>query len=351
MQGGVARNALAAPVRANNARPYFERSKPASTATLSAGAGAVILAAVSAGRASRRSLQARQKKVVVFDGSTWGSMDGKASTSLDTSEVLPFVRLKRGSNEATVYLLGACVTSYKTNGIEWLAVRPDAKFDGSKPISGGLPFCFPQFGPGEMQQHGFARNLEWKLLEEPSEAGKCVLELTDNDETRKMWPHAFRCEYTVELQEDQLATMFKVQNTSASDFSFSAALHSYYGVSKVDDCKITGSFEGATKLDKTTTPPSIGRGKSNTIAISKFTEEIYKEVLPGTVVLGDPTKGDLEIVSSGGWRDVVIWSPYGDMKMGADRFVCVESAELASIPLAPKGVWEAHMNLVPKPKA
>ena len=63
--------------------------------------------------------------------------------------------------QATVYLLGACVTSWKmpSTSEDLLYVRPDAKFDGSKPISGGVPHCFPQFGPGEMQQHGFARNL------------------------------------------------------------------------------------------------------------------------------------------------------------------------------------------------
>jgi glucose-6-phosphate 1-epimerase len=38
-----------------------------------------------------------------------------------------------------------------------LFVRPDAVFDRTKPISGGIPLCFPQFGPGKMQQHGFAR--------------------------------------------------------------------------------------------------------------------------------------------------------------------------------------------------
>jgi hypothetical protein len=42
-------------------------------------------------------------------------------------------------------------------------VRPDAVFDKSKPISGGIPHCFPQFGPGVMQQHGFARNLDWEV--------------------------------------------------------------------------------------------------------------------------------------------------------------------------------------------
>jgi glucose-6-phosphate 1-epimerase len=27
--------------------------------------------------------------------------------------------------------------------------------------SGGLPHCWPQFGPGEIQVHGFARNVDW----------------------------------------------------------------------------------------------------------------------------------------------------------------------------------------------
>eukprot|EP00448_Togula_jolla_P006447 CAMPEP_0170599500 /NCGR_PEP_ID=MMETSP0224-20130122/16829_1 /TAXON_ID=285029 /ORGANISM="Togula jolla, Strain CCCM 725" /LENGTH=390 /DNA_ID=CAMNT_0010924153 /DNA_START=27 /DNA_END=1199 /DNA_ORIENTATION=+ len=288
--------------------------------------------------------------VAAKDGSSWGSMNGDASSSLITTDTLPYVKLVRGADEAKVYLLGACVTSYKTDGTEWLAVRPDAKMDGSKPISGGLPHCFPQFGPGEIQQHGFARNLTWHLLEEPSEGGTCVLELRDCEETRAMWPHNFRCEYRVELQDGQLNTSLKVENTSGSDFTFTAALHSYYSVSDINTCKISGDFEDATKIDKTEDPPKMGKGSSNTIEISKFTEEIYKEILPGKVVLADPAKGELEIVSGGGWRDVVVWNPYGDKGMGADNFVCVESAELAQVKVVSKGVWEGTMNLVPKKK-
>ena len=63
-----------------------------------------------------------------------------------------------------MYLYGACVTSWKQpSGDEVLFVRPDAKFDGSKPISGGIPHCFPQFGPGALPQHGFARNMDWSI--------------------------------------------------------------------------------------------------------------------------------------------------------------------------------------------
>ena len=44
-----------------------------------------------------------------------------------------------------VHLFGGCVTSWKqASGDEVLYIRPDAKFDGSKPISGGIPHCFPQ---------------------------------------------------------------------------------------------------------------------------------------------------------------------------------------------------------------
>mgnify|MGYP002057002608 CR=1 FL=1 len=45
-------------------------------------------------------------------------------------------------DSVTVYTFGACITSYVKGGTDVLAVRPDAKLDGSKPISGGIPFCW-----------------------------------------------------------------------------------------------------------------------------------------------------------------------------------------------------------------
>ena len=55
--------------------------------------------------------------------------------------------------------------SFVKNGRDVLFVRPDAVFDKSKPISGGLPHCWPQFGPGDLQTHGFARNVDWALTD------------------------------------------------------------------------------------------------------------------------------------------------------------------------------------------
>ena len=66
-----------------------------------------------------------------------------------TTGGLEMVTLKSGNATAEVYTFGGVVTSFKKDsGREVLYVRPDAKFDKSKPISGGVPHCWPQFGPG-----------------------------------------------------------------------------------------------------------------------------------------------------------------------------------------------------------
>ena len=62
------------------------------------------------------------------------------------SDGLEYVSLTHQSGaKSEVYLLGGVPTKYTdASGTEWIAVRPDAKMDGSKPISGGLSHCFPQ---------------------------------------------------------------------------------------------------------------------------------------------------------------------------------------------------------------
>merc|ERR1719213_1173798 len=112
---------------------------------------------------------------------------------------------------AKIYTFGACITSYIKDGKDSLMVRPDAKMDGSKPISGGVPFCFPQFGPGAMQQHGFARNLDWEVVEQTNEM--VAFRLTESDYTLAMWPYPFEAKYTVSLKPQSLATEFTVTNT------------------------------------------------------------------------------------------------------------------------------------------
>lgn len=248
-------------------------------------------------------------------------------------------------DSVTVYPFGACVTSYVKDGVDVLMVRPDAKLDGSKPISGGIPHCFPQFGPGAIQQHGFARNVDWDVLDQSE--SKLVLQLTENDYTMSMWPYAFKATYTVTLGDDAMQTELNVTNTGDKAFDFTAALHSYWSISGVDNIKITSdAFKGASFLDKTASPPSETKEKRSELTIKKETDSVYSGV-SGDVLLVDKKRAKpLVIANKAGWSDTVIWNPYGDEGMGYDQFVCVESAQAsAPVSLGPGESWTGAMDV------
>ncbi|KAJ1484871.1 galactose mutarotase-like domain-containing protein, partial [Baffinella frigidus] len=78
-------------------------------------------------------------------------------------------------------------------GKEVIYTSPTAKFDSASAIRGGIPICFPQFGPrGALPAHGFSRKSDdWTLvstdadLEEKNESpAKAKFRLADTKETR-----------------------------------------------------------------------------------------------------------------------------------------------------------------------
>uniref|UniRef100_A0A7S0Q6P5 glucose-6-phosphate 1-epimerase n=1 Tax=Coccolithus braarudii TaxID=221442 RepID=A0A7S0Q6P5_9EUKA len=271
-----------------------------------------------------------------------------ATIALDeASEALPFVTLTNAAGDsAKVYPFGACVTSYVKGDTDYLMVRPDAVVDGSKPISGGIPFCFPQFGPGAMQQHGFARNLHWEIASQTDgDAPSVVFKLTDNEYTRAMWDFPFEALYTVTLGAEALSTEFKVINTGDSELAFTGALHSYWSVSDISNLQIAGPFEGATYLDKLSDTRLAST--SDFVEISKPTDSVYEQVGGEVSLLDSGRKTSLKIASEG-WTDTVVWNPYGEEKMGYAKFVCVECAKaIMPIVVAPTAEWVGKMSITP----
>merc|ERR1719148_138647 len=199
------------------------------------------------------------------------------SNVLTGGEGLKYVKLVNGGSSAEVYLLGGVVTSYINEGVEHIAVRPDAKMDGSKPISGGLSHCWPQFGPGEIQQHGFARNVDWTV--KSSTESTVELELAPSDYTKEMWDKEFLCTFTVSLGDDQLTTKMKVDNKGEESFDFQAALHSYFTVSSLENLEIAGSFKGKEFLNKMVGDEGeMQTEERETITISEEYDRVYKGV-------------------------------------------------------------------------
>lgn len=272
-----------------------------------------------------------------------------AAGLMKNDEGLEYVKLVHPSGATSeVYLFGGVVTSYcDADGTEFIAVRPDAKMDGSKPISGGTSHCFPQFGPGEIQQHGFARNVDWTVRSLTDTS--VVLELAPSEYTKAMWDKAFLCTFSVDLEADQLKTKLLVENKGEEPFGFQAALHTYFTVSSLDQLEITGSFAGKEFLNKL-----VGDGGEmqtedrEVITISEEYDRVYKGV--NDPVLKDAGTGkSLAVLNTAGWEDTVLWNPYGNEGMGYNNFVCVESVKFDPVTLEGGASWEGDMALKPGP--
>ncbi|KAL7481007.1 hypothetical protein ACHAW6_006684 [Cyclotella cf. meneghiniana] len=318
-------------------------ASPGSSTTVAFGRSSVVLEASQ----NRRKIASRSKWAEARGfGATATAEPGSAAGLMTNDSGLEYVRLENSAGDTSdIYLYGGCVTSYIKGGQEYIAVRPDAKMDGSKPISGGLSHCWPQFGPGAIQQHGFARNVNWTVKSMTDTTVE--LEMAPSDYTKEMWDKEFLCTFSVALEDDKLSTKMMVENKGEEPFDFQAALHSYFTVSAIENLSIAGSFAGKEFLNK-----MVGDGgemqteERDVITISEEYDRVYKGV--NDPVLKDSGTGkSLTVQNTAGWEDTVLWNPYGNEGMGYNNFVCVESVKFDPVTLEAGASWTGDMALVP----
>lgn len=248
-------------------------------------------------------------------------------------------------SEAELYLFGGCITSWKVSNKDLLFVRPDAVFNGQKPISGGVPHCFPQFGPGPMQQHGFARNMNWSIVDSQDVEGNpvVILELKDGPYSRAMWDFSFQAMYKIILDAKSLSTELVITNTDNKPFSFSTALHTYFSAS-VSGASVKG-LKGCKTLNKDPDPknPLEGEEERDVVTFPGFVDCVYLEA-PSELLL-DNGLGDKISIRNTSWTDAVLWNPYLQMEACYKDFVCVENAKIGKVELAPNQSWTATQHL------
>lgn len=249
-------------------------------------------------------------------------------------------------SEAEIYLFGGCVTSWKVaSGKDLLFVRPDAVFNKIKPISGGIPHCFPQFGPGVIQQHGFGRNMDWSVVDSENAVDNAAvtLELKDGPYSRSMWDFAFHALYKVVVGADCLSTELKITNTDNKPFSFNTALHTYFRAS-VTGASVRG-LKGCKTLNKDPDPknPIEGQEDRDAVNFPGFVDCVYLDA-PNELHF-DNGLGDKIIIKNTNWSDAVLWNPHVQMEACYRDFVCVENAKLGDVKLEPGQSWTATQLL------
>ncbi|XP_031475137.1 putative glucose-6-phosphate 1-epimerase [Nymphaea colorata] len=252
-------------------------------------------------------------------------------------------------SEVEIYLFGGCITSWKLeDGKDILFVRPDSAFNGQKPISGGIPHCFPQFGPGQMQQHGFARNMTWSLTNSENTEGNplITLEIKDNPYSHSMWNYSFAAQYKIFLKPRSLSTELVITNTDKKAFSFNGALHTYFRAASTK-VSVKG-LKGCKTLNKDPDPvnPSEGFEEREVVNFPGFVDCIYLDA-PNELLLENGL-GDTISIKNTGWSDAVLWNPYLQMEAFYKDFVCVENAKIGTVQLEPGQSWtaEQHINII-----
>jgi D-hexose-6-phosphate mutarotase len=257
--------------------------------------------------------------------------------------------LESAEGEAAVFLHGGHVSHFRPKGAKAvLWTSAESRFESGKPIRGGVPVCFPWFGPKagapEAPMHGFARILPWAVKDvrrEDAGALRADLELTPQAAARGGFPHELGLELTVVVSRS-LRLELAVKNADSAPARFEEALHSYFAVSDVRQAAIRG-LEGAEFLDKTA---GMARkpGEPGPIAITGETDRVYLATT-AAVTIEDPGWQRRIVVSKSGSATTVVWNPWIAKAMampdfGDDewpRMVCVETANAgdAAITLAP----------------
>lgn len=275
---------------------------------------------------------------------------GQLSFREDASGLV-VAEIKNSQASASLCLQGAHLMEWQPASqsvpVVWLS--RDAKLVVGKSIRGGAPVCWPWFGAHTSEAsfpgHGFARTVPWQVIEsgvEPNGATRLTLRLMASDKTRAQWPHTCNLDLTVIIGET-LRMEMTTENTGATDFVVSEALHTYLRIGDIGAVKISGlqDCEYWDKVGGSELKKQIG-----TIDFASETDRVYVNT-SASCVLEDSKLGRRIHIGKSGSLSTVVWTPWiekankmGDMGQpdGWREMVCVESANAIDnlVKIAPK---------------
>ncbi len=250
---------------------------------------------------------------------------------------LQTVAVKNKHAAAELSLYGAQLLSFIPAGkkdILWMSEK--SLFEEGKAIRGGIPLCFPWFGPHladkEKPQHGFGRLQSWTVekVKETADGGTIVcLSLTASAASLQMWAYQFKA--TAEFHfGKRLEVKLVVSNTGNSSFEYSDALHTYFNISDIKNISVEG-LQDAVYYDAFGT--DLLQQEEALLHFTKETNRRYVNTISNCII-HDKKFGRKISVGKTGSKVTVVWNPgeattktIADMAPdGYKTFVCVEPA-------------------------
>jgi D-hexose-6-phosphate mutarotase len=250
---------------------------------------------------------------------------------------LPVAEISNTFATATISLYGAHVLSFQPTGQKdflWLSEK--SHYEVGKPIRGGIPLCFPWFGPNandpKKPMHGFARLVLWDVLRTVCLADgstQIALGLRENEATKAILPMNFSAELVVTVGK-KLELTLTATNTGTEPFTISDALHTYFNISDVANATIEGLnetvyYDGAQKDVPQKQMESL-------LPIQHEENRRYINTATDCVIHDKGFERNIRAAKRGS-NVTVVWNPgpetstaFGDIQEGGYKtFVCVEA--------------------------
>ena len=278
-------------------------------------------------------------------------------------------------NSLELYLFGAHITSWVGGGRQRLWMSTASVMDGSAPLRGGIPLCFPQFADnGNIKMHGFVREMSWNLVADECSKNEdnliIVLRLDSDENTDKLWNnsnHPFSLKYTINLSRLGLHIALQVTNTDMDHaMQFTNCFHPYFRVEDSSSITIQG-LHGQRFIDKVDKKlekiqQSVDLNIFQECEIhgagtpEYFVDRIYENCSVNPLTLIQNGVPSLELTKSPSWRDWVIFNPWKDGKKGVKGpdfdddgyiyMICIEPTNaIAPVSLAPNSTAVYAQNI------
>ena len=195
----------------------------------------------------------------------------------------PILEVNHPRATARIALHGAHLLEWTPAGkAPVIYLSPQAVYHAGQAIRGGIPVCWPWFGPHpsnpDLPSHGFARIHLWELSSWNEEDSGITLTftLTDSAATLEWWPHAFRLELEMRLGAS-LHLALRMTNLGSAPCPVSAALHTYFNTADIHQTRVTG-LHGVPYHEKIV-PPSDHTQKGD-ITFDREVDRLYASGAP-----------------------------------------------------------------------
>lgn len=254
---------------------------------------------------------------------------------------MPMIRIGNASARALISLYGGQVLSFQPleQAEDVLFLSGQSAYEEGKAIRGGIPVCWPWFGPDpkglQRPNHGFVRNHFWQLAKTEavsSSETKVSLRFTESFKQENTWRQPFMLLLEISIGSS-LQLKLTTFNTGDQPFSVTQAFHSYFRVGNIKRVKILG-LEDCDYFDK------LEQGQQKTqkgvVTVSKEVDRVYVGAYKNLVIV-DPVLNRRIHINSPNTSTAVVWNPWlkTSKKMpdlaDADyqRFICVEAGNVA----------------------